>query len=53
MYSLGIKQIQLHKSSKFSSINIDMDPFLYSSKKIDIMIFHKKNMGIVYVNYIR
>ncbi len=53
MFSLGIKQISLNKSSKFSSINIDMDPYLYSSKKLDVMIFHKKNMGIVYVNYIR
>lgn len=30
-----------------------MDPYLFSSRKIDIMVFHKKNMGINYVNYIR
>ena len=30
-----------------------MDLHLFASRKIDIMIFHKKNMGITYVNYIR
>ena len=53
MYTMGIKQLSFNKASKIPSIKIEMDPYLFASRKIDIMIFHKKNMGIVYVNYIR
>jgi len=53
MYTMGIKQLSYNKASKIPSIKIEMEPVLFSSRKIDIMIFHKKNMGITYVNYIR
>ncbi len=50
---MGIKQLSYNKASKIPSIKIEMDPYLFTSRKIDIMIFHKKNMGITYVNFIR
>lgn len=53
MYNMGIKQLSYNKASKIPSIKVEMDPHLFASRKIDIMIFHKKNMGITYVNYIR
>lgn len=29
-----------------------MDEYLYSSRKVDIYVFHRKNTGKAYVNYI-
>ncbi len=53
MYNMGIKQLSYNKASKIPSLKIEMNLHLFASRKIDIMIFHKKNMGITYVNYIR
>ncbi len=53
MQEFGIKQINYNKSSKMQCIKIDLDKYIYSEKKIDIMVFHKKNMAITYVNFIR
>lgn len=50
---MGIRQLSYNKTSKIPSLKIEMDQYLFSSRKIDIMIFHKKNMAVTYVNYIR
>ena len=53
MYVMGIKQLSYNKASKIPSIKIEMDPILFASRKIDLMICHKKNMAITYVSFIR
>jgi DNA polymerase sigma len=52
LLKLNIKQISFNKASKIQSIKIDLDPILFGCRKVDIMIFHKKNSAKVYVNYI-
>ena len=52
MYNMGIKQLSYNRASKVPGIKILLDPYLFNSRKVDIMIFHKKNLGITYVNYI-
>lgn len=48
---LGIDNISLIKCNKVSSVRVEMCE-LYHLRRIDISIFHKKNMSKVYSNYV-